>query len=118
MFHARQPDQIAPAVERGWMEQAAKNKLKDLLLKELEAQIHEWQAAGIKHLQSSTTPVMPTTTTSAGPVAPTHQSQATKAAQLGANRTAATPTSHTLSLLWLPRLQLVRLLSPKASIRS
>src|SRR5438309_11632252 len=81
------------------MEQAAKNKLKDLLLKaqkrmkESEAQIHEWQAAGIKLPQSSTAPVTPTTTTSAGPVAPTHQSQATKVAQLGANRTTATPTS-------------------------
>ena len=100
---ARLQEEIASAVERGRMEQAAKNKLKDSQLvkaqkrvKELEAQIHEWQAAGIKLPQSSTSPVTPTTTTSAGPIAPT-QPQATKAAQLGANQTAATPTSAGIS---------------------
>jgi len=50
---ARLQEEISSAVERGRMEQAAKNKLKDSQLvkaqkrvKELEQQIHEWQAAG------------------------------------------------------------------------
>jgi len=97
---ARLQEEIASAVERGRMEQAAKNKLKDSQLvkaqkrvKELEAQIHEWQAAGIKLPQPSTSPVTPTTTMSAGPVASTQQPQASKATQLSGNQTAATPTS-------------------------
>lgn len=50
----RHIEEIASAVERGRMEQGAKAKLKDSQLvkaqkrvKDLEAQIHEWQAAGI-----------------------------------------------------------------------
>ncbi|KIM43182.1 hypothetical protein M413DRAFT_9931 [Hebeloma cylindrosporum] len=50
----RHNEEIASAVERGRMEQGAKAKLKDSQLvkaqkrvKDLEAQIHEWQAAGI-----------------------------------------------------------------------
>ena len=50
----RHAEEIASAVERGRMEQGAKAKLKDSQLvkaqkrvKDLEAQIHEWQAAGI-----------------------------------------------------------------------
>jgi nucleoprotein TPR len=50
----RHTEEIASAVERGRMEQGAKAKLKDSQLvkaqkrvKDLEAQIHEWQAAGI-----------------------------------------------------------------------
>jgi len=91
---ARLQEEIASAVERGRMEQAAKNKLKDSQLvkaqkrvKELEAHIHEWQAAGIKLPQPSTTSVTPTTTTaSAGSLAPIQQPQGPKAATV-------TPTS-------------------------
>ncbi|KAF8967178.1 hypothetical protein BDZ97DRAFT_1917117 [Flammula alnicola] len=53
-LEARHAEEIASAVDRGRMEQAAKGKLKDSQLvkaqkrvKDLEAQIHEWQAAGI-----------------------------------------------------------------------
>ena len=63
----RHNEEIASAVERGRMEQGAKAKLKDSQLvkaqkrvKDLEAQIHEWQAAGI------VLPPAPATSTPAG----------------------------------------------------
>lgn len=53
-LQARHAEEIASAVDRGRLEQAAKGKLKDSQLvkaqkrvKELEAQMHEWQASGI-----------------------------------------------------------------------
>ncbi len=58
---SRLQEEIASALERGRMEQAAKNKLKDSQLvkaqkrvKELEAQIHERQAVGITSPSTST----------------------------------------------------------------
>ncbi|KAF9483517.1 hypothetical protein BDN70DRAFT_873831 [Pholiota conissans] len=53
-IEVRHAEEIASAVDRGRMEQAAKGKLKDSQLvkaqkrvKELEAQIHDWQVAGL-----------------------------------------------------------------------
>ncbi|KDQ62646.1 hypothetical protein JAAARDRAFT_54566 [Jaapia argillacea MUCL 33604] len=63
---AQHVEEIAAAVERGRMEQAAKSKLKDAQLvrsqhkvKELEAQILEWRKAGVLPEQSSATPATP-----------------------------------------------------------
>jgi nucleoprotein TPR len=71
-------DDIAAAVERGRMEQAAKGKLKDAQLvraqnklKELEAKVLEWRKAGI--LPEDAPPPTPTSAT-AGPSAPTNPS--------------------------------------------
>ena len=66
---SRLQEEIASALERGRMEQAAKNKLKDSQLvkaqkrvKELEAQIHERQAVGITSPSTSTiTPTLSNT---------------------------------------------------------
>ncbi|KAF8903177.1 hypothetical protein CPB84DRAFT_810991 [Gymnopilus junonius] len=70
-IETRHSEEIASAVERGRMEAAAKGKLKDSQLvkaqkrvKELEAQIQEWKAAGIV-LPAPSAPVA-----SASPVAP------------------------------------------------
>ena len=53
-LQARHAEEIASAVDRGRMEQAAKGKLKDSQLvkaqkrvKDLEAQMHEWQTSGV-----------------------------------------------------------------------
>lgn len=53
-LETRHAEEIASAVDRGRMEQVAKGKLKDSQLvkaqkrvKDLEAQIHEWQGAGL-----------------------------------------------------------------------
>lgn len=72
----RLQEEIAAALERGRMEQAAKNKLKDSQLvkaqkrvKELEALIHEWQASGVT--PPSTTSPTTLSNTPTTPVAPT-----------------------------------------------
>jgi len=69
--------EIASAVDRGRMEQAAKGKLKDSQLvkaqkrvKDLEAQIHEWQAAGIVLPPPSTPAVTPAAPSATTPTAP------------------------------------------------
>jgi nucleoprotein TPR len=70
-LQARHAEDIASAVERGRMEQAAKGKLKDSQLvkaqkkvKELEIQIMEWRKAGILPETSSAPP--PATPVAAG----------------------------------------------------
>jgi len=75
---ARLQEEISSAVERGRMEQAAKNKLKDSQLfkaqkrvKELEQQIHEWQASGIDLPSPSTSGPPPTIPASSPTVVPT-----------------------------------------------
>jgi len=70
----RLQEEISSAVERGRMEQAAKNKLKDSQLfkaqkrvKELEQQIHEWQASGINLPSPSSTSGAPPTIPASSP---------------------------------------------------
>ena len=72
---ARHAEEIASAVDRGRMEQAAKGKLKDSQLvkaqkrvKELEAMIHEWEAKDIELPSNSSTAA---DTSSAAPSAQT-----------------------------------------------
>ncbi|KDR82878.1 hypothetical protein GALMADRAFT_58080 [Galerina marginata CBS 339.88] len=76
-IEARHAEDIASAVDRGRMEQVAKGKLKDSQLvkaqkrvKELEAQIHEWQAAGIVLPPSSTPSTSVPVVAAAGAAAP------------------------------------------------
>ena len=81
-IQARHAEEIHSAVERGRLEQAAKGKLKDSQLvkaqkrvKDLEAQIQEWKAAGIALPPPSTPAVAPTAaattaSTSAPPTTP------------------------------------------------
>lgn len=77
-------EEISAALERGRMEQAAKNKLKDSQLvkaqkrvKELEQQIHEWQASGIPPSVSGTTPTTPVATLNIIPAQPVTKLAAT-----------------------------------------
>jgi len=102
----RHNEEIASAVERGRMEQGAKAKLKDSQLvkaqkrvKDLEAQIHEWQAAGIV---LPLTPAAPTPAgatpaqapASAKPTPPAPQLQAsTAAAASGPSQPKPNPTA-------------------------
>jgi nucleoprotein TPR len=94
---ARLQEEISAAVERGRMEQAAKNKLKDSQLvkaqkrvKELEQQIHEWQASGINlpppSAATPTTPIATSTNTAA---------TATKPAAIAGQPTANQPQTST-----------------------
>ena len=81
-IQARHAEEIHSAVERGRLEQAAKGKLKDSQLvkaqkrvKDLEAQIQEWKAAGIALPPPSTPAAAPTAaattaSTSAPPTTP------------------------------------------------
>ena len=77
-LQARHAEEIASAVDRGRLEQAAKGKLKDSQLvkaqkrvKELEAQIHEWQASGtVPPLLSTPATVTPQASTSQTVVKP------------------------------------------------
>jgi nucleoprotein TPR len=107
-LQARHAEEIASAVDRGRLEQAAKGKLKDSQLvkaqkrvKELEAQMHEWQASGtVPATLSTSVTVTPQASTSQTvvkppptPVSTTPQAQTlsqtpVKAATTPANATA------------------------------
>lgn len=87
-LEARHAEEIASAVDRGRMEQATKGKLKDSQLvraqkkvKDLEAQIAEWQAAGL----------IPTTSSAAVPPVATAATQA--AAKPAAVNSVVTPAT-------------------------
>ena len=99
-IEARHAEDIASAVDRGRMEQAAKGKLKDSQLvkaqkrvKELEASIHEWEAQGIKLPQiSSTTAATAPAPTAASPVQTTAKPPPLTASTSGAGPSQAKPT--------------------------
>lgn len=101
----RHAEEIASAVERGRMEQGAKAKLKDSQLvkaqkrvKDLEAQIHEWQAAGIvlPPTAAASTPagaVPAQAPASAKPTPSAPQSQAPTAAAAGPSQPKPNPAA-------------------------
>lgn len=100
---ARLQEEISAAVERGRMEQAAKNKLKDSQLvkaqkrvKELEQQIHEWQASGI-NLPS------PSSASAAIPTTPVASSSTATASTAGPPKAPVTATTTSTSQPPLPR---------------
>jgi nucleoprotein TPR len=95
LIEARHAEDIASAVDRGRMEQAAKGKLKDSQLvkaqkrvKELEASILEWEAQGIKLPQISST----TAATAPGPSAASPVQTAAKPPPLTASTSGAGPS--------------------------
>lgn len=104
---ARHAEDIASAVDRGRMEQAAKGKLKDSQLvkaqkrvKELEALIHECEVQGIKLptiAPTPTTAVAPSTTTAVVVPAPSAaasvQTTAASTSGAGPSETKPTPTA-------------------------